>query len=121
MTDHQKAVKYARATEWRKANVASSRKAAREWYRRNKTKANNASWRYDQEHYQERLAYFRERTRKMNDATRKIPYKARPSRRVPDFAMNAAHVRAIRRDLEPITIGEAYENGMTCKRRGGCQ
>lgn len=112
MTDHEKAVKYAQAIEWYKTHLAESRKSAREWYARNKTKANNASWRYDQTHYQERLEYFRDRHRKLNDANRKIPYKARLSRRVPDYAENAAHARHLMRDIRPMSVSQAFAHGV---------
>lgn len=95
MTDAQKAHKYAMGVTWLKNNAEKHRASAIAWYYRNKTKANNASWRYDQSHYQERLEYFRNRHRRINDKTRKKAYKPRLANRNPEYCVNTAHVRSV--------------------------
>ena len=107
MTDEQKADKYAKAATWQEENSARHAAAALAWYRRNKSKARNASWRYDQDHYQERLAYFRDRSRAKNDATRKIPYRPRLAARIPEYCENSAHARSVTRAVKPVDFGTA--------------
>lgn len=115
MTDAQKAHKYAKAMMWAENNRERCRAIARAWYAKNKLKANNASWRYDQEHYQERLAYWRERSRRHNDEKRVVSYKPRMSVRVPEYAESAAHARFMRADVRSMSVREAFAHGVLTK------
>lgn len=100
MNSHEKAAHYARSVEWNMAHPDEVRRASRDWYYRNKIKANNSSWNYDQKHYQERLQYWRERRAKLNPN-----YKPRLGARIPEYVENAAHLRAVKMDVRPIGFG----------------
>lgn len=116
LTDAQKANNYAHAVEWNNSHPERRRELALRYYYRNRTKANNSSWRYDQEHYQERLEYFRDYHRRKYDAKRKGLYRPRLGARVPQYAENAAHARSLISAVDFVPVGYGFANDVLHRR-----
>lgn len=111
MTDNEKAWHCCASRAYAERYQERIKEQRRKYYVKNKSRILHYSYLYDQSHYQERLAYFRNR-RMLKAIEEGREFKPRLAARIPEYVTCTAHARHLKMQVHAHDIKYAFANGL---------